>query len=117
MQEAELRAQQIEQQEKDAEMRNLVWSAETDTADLDMDAEGEDDPDYVRQPDGSFLRVCDSHILVPIGIRNGDGIIESITAPKPTAEAVYGGAPEPVPMHLSDLVILGTKKKALNTHH
>lgn len=102
MQEAAIRAQQIEQQEKDADLRNLVWPAE---ADLDMDAEGEDDPDYARQSDGSFLRVSDSHILVPVGIRNETGIIEAIPNAKPT-ETVYGGGPEQVPIHLNDLVSL-----------
>ncbi|KAF9446336.1 HORMA-domain-containing protein [Macrolepiota fuliginosa MF-IS2] len=105
IQEAEIRAQQIEQQERDAEMRNLVWSTEADAIDLDRDAEGEDDPDYARQPDGSFLRVSDSHIPVPIGIRNEAGVIEAIVIPKTMEEAVYGGAPESVPVHLSELVI------------
>ncbi|KXN92254.1 Meiosis-specific protein HOP1 [Leucoagaricus sp. SymC.cos] len=103
MQEAELRAQQNEQQEKDAETRNLVWAVENEVDGLDIDADGEDDPDYVRQPDGSFIRVSDSHVPVPLGIRNEAGIIESIPSAKQNAEAVYGGKPEIVPMHLNDL--------------
>jgi hypothetical protein len=104
MQEAALRAQQNEQQEKDADTRNLVWGAETDAFDLDADAEGEDDPDYVKQPDGSFLKVSDSHEPVLIGVRNEAGVIETIPAAKQNEEAVYGGEAEEVPMHLSDLV-------------
>lgn len=103
MQERALREQQKEQQEKDAEARNLAWNAETGTFDQDADAEGEDDPDFVRQEDGSFRRIFDSHILVPFGVRNKAGGIESIPAPERKGEAVYGGELEVVPMHLSDL--------------
>lgn len=106
LQEAAIRAQQIEQQERDAETRNLVWPAESDIIDLDMDAEGEDDPDYVRQSNGSFLRVSDSHVPIPLGVRTESGVIEAIGIPKTAGEAVYGGAPESVPIHLSDLVML-----------
>lgn len=103
MQEAALRRQQNEEQEQDAEARNLVWNPEVDAVDIDADAEGEDDPDYVRQEDGSLLRVSDSHVLVPLGIRNEAGVIEAIPASE-KEEAVYGGELEVAPMHLSDLV-------------
>jgi len=103
MQEAALRRQQNEEQEQDAEARNLVWNPEVDAVNIDADAEGEDDPDYVRQEDGSLLRVSDSHVLVPLGIRNEAGVVEAIPASE-KEEAVYGGELEVTPMHLSDLV-------------
>jgi len=102
MQEVALRRQQNEEQEQDAEARNLVWNPEVDAVDIDADAEGEDDPDYVRQEDGSLLRVSDSHVPVPLGIRNEAGVIEAI--PASDKEAIYGGELEVTPMHLSDLV-------------
>jgi len=112
MQEAALRRQQNEEQEQDAEARNLVWNPEVDAVDLDADAEGEDDPDYVRQKDGSFLRVSDSHTLIPIGIRNEAGVIEAIPVTE-KEEAVYGGEHEVTPMHLSDLVREFSEEKNL----
>jgi meiosis-specific protein HOP1 len=78
LQEANHRAQQVELQTKDASERNVVWDVEHGLG--DADAEGEDDPDYV---DGVFVggsKVNDSgvEILVPIGIRNEEGVIVPI---------------------------------------
>jgi hypothetical protein len=75
LEEANHRAQQVEAQVKDASERNVVWDAEHGLG--DVDAEGEDDPDYV---DGMFVgssKVNDSgvEIIVPIGIRNEEGVI------------------------------------------
>lgn len=82
LQEANHRAQQVELQVKDASERNVIWDAEHGLG--DADAEGEDDPDYV---DGVFVggsKVNDSgvEILVPIGIRNEEGVIVPIKSPE-----------------------------------
>lgn len=104
LQEAAVRAQQIEEQEKDAETRNLVWSTECEVAALDGDADGEDDPDYEQQPDGSFLRIANTDII-PLGVRTESGMIEAIAVPGTIGEAVFGGSMESVPTDLSDLVM------------
>ncbi|KAJ7766735.1 HORMA domain-containing protein [Mycena metata] len=92
VQEANLRAEQAAKQAKDAESRNIVWSADAAVEGDDLDAEGEDDDEYTRSPDGSF---------VPIGVRNEDGVIEPI--PMDTQEAHFGGASQTVPTRLHDL--------------
>ncbi|EKM82502.1 hypothetical protein AGABI1DRAFT_52691 [Agaricus bisporus var. burnettii JB137-S8] len=102
LQEAAVRAQQIEEQEKDAETRNLVWSTECEVAALDGDADGEDDPDYEQQPDGSFLRIANTDII-PLGVRTESGMIEAIAVPGTIGEAVFGGSMESMPTDLSDL--------------
>lgn len=75
VQEAALREHQTALQLADAEARNVAWAAEDDTGE-DPDAEGEDDEEYERQPNGEYLRV---RILggptcfgKPIGLRTED---------------------------------------------
>ncbi|KAJ7161498.1 HORMA domain-containing protein [Mycena crocata] len=92
VEEASLRAEQAAKQSKDAESRNVVWSADGTVVGDDVDAEGEDDPDYVRNPDGSF---------VPIGVRNEAGVIEPL--PVDFEEAHFGGVSQTVPTRLYDL--------------
>ncbi|KAF7363938.1 DNA-binding protein [Mycena sanguinolenta] len=93
VEEAAIRAEQAAKQSKDAETRNIVWSADGDVEPDDLlDADGEDDPDYVRTPDGNF---------VPIGVRNEDGVVEPITVD--IEEAHFGGVSQPVPTRLHDL--------------
>jgi hypothetical protein len=82
LEEANHRAQQAEIQAKDAFERNVVWDAEHGLGEGDADAEGEDDPDYVGGVfvGGGGKGVNDSgvEILVPIGIRNEEGVIEPL---------------------------------------
>ncbi|KAJ7154281.1 HORMA domain-containing protein [Mycena filopes] len=93
VEEANIRAEQAAKQVKDAESRNIVWSADASVEVDDLlDADGEDDPDYVRGPDGTF---------VPLGVRNEDGVIEPI--PMDTEEAHFGGVSQTVPTRLHDL--------------
>lgn len=75
LEEASHRAEQAKVQARDAIERNVVWDAEYGLG--GADADGEDDPDYV---DGVFVGgkgVNDSgvEILVPIGIRNEEGVV------------------------------------------
>ncbi|KAJ7481133.1 HORMA domain-containing protein [Mycena galericulata] len=90
VQEASIRAEQAAKQSKDAELRNVVWSADEDA---DLDAVGEDDPDYVRTPDGTY---------VPIGMRNEVGVIEPLPVDL-QEEAHFGGVSQTVPTRLDDL--------------
>ncbi|KAJ7578469.1 HORMA domain-containing protein [Mycena floridula] len=78
-QEAEVRAVQVAKQGQDASSRTIVWAVEGD----DADAEGDDDPEYVLQPDGSYVKIVTNiqePRQVPIGMRNEDGDIEPISA-------------------------------------
>ncbi|KAG5638989.1 hypothetical protein H0H81_008210 [Sphagnurus paluster] len=108
VQEATIRAAQAEQQLKDAQQRNIAWCGEEAVEDVhDIDGEGEDDPDYIRLPDGSYQRVASDNCavtLAPIGIRNNEtGVIEPLNGPMDVEEAHFGGAPEVVPTRLHDL--------------
>ncbi|KAJ3513750.1 hypothetical protein NLJ89_g2778 [Agrocybe chaxingu] len=89
MQEASICKQQAEKQQEDAEKRNIAWAVE-DSVELgnDVDAEGDDDPDYIRQPDGSYQS---ADVVVPIGIRNKDGSIETLPADVRDEEVRYDG--------------------------
>ena len=75
LEEANHRAQQAEIQAKDAGERNVAWDAEQGLG--DADADGEDDPDYANGVFVGSSKVNDSgvEILVPIGIRNEEGVI------------------------------------------
>ncbi|KAJ6502009.1 HORMA domain-containing protein [Mycena sanguinolenta] len=93
VEEAAARAEQAAKQSKDAETRNIVWSADGDVQPDDLlDADGDDDPDYVKNADGDF---------VPIGVRNEDGVVEPITTD--VEEAHFGGVSQTVPTRLHDL--------------
>jgi hypothetical protein len=128
IQEATLRAQQIDMQMKDADERNIVWGMEEGLCDQDPD--GENGLDRVLCADGTFapINVHDSgvDIILPIGIRNDKGGIEPIpSAGKETGEknpenvgmndyinvdleveALFGGVSETAPNHVAKLVSL-----------
>ena len=103
--------QQAEKQREDAETRNVVWSGENslELHDLDticnndLDADCDDDPDYIRLPNGLYEKI---DAMFPIGVRNKDGKIEAITytAPEQSSEAQFGGFSENVPIRLQDIV-------------
>ena len=103
IQEATFCKQQADRQREDAETRNVVWSGENSLELDDLDGECEEDPDYVRLPDGRYEKI-DS--MSPIGIRNKDGNIETIacTVPEQASEAQFGGFSENVPIRLQDIV-------------
>lgn len=108
IQEANIRAQQIEKQNKDADERNVVWSVEDAVELHDTDGECEDDPDYVQLPDGSYqkiaLQTSGPDSLTPIGLRNEAGEIEPLPFSMSTEEAHFGGVSEPTPTRLDQLV-------------
>lgn len=95
-------ARQAEEQQEDAHARNLVWSTEQDVDLCDADADGEDDPDYVKTPDGSFLPYA------PLGMKNQDGEIEAVpiqsVAVDTQQEAEFAGISEHIPTRLKDMV-------------
>ena len=103
IQEATFCKQQADKQREDAETRNVVWSGENSLELDDLDAECDDDPDYVRLPDGRYEKI---DAMSPIGIRSKDGNIEAIayTIPEQPSEAQFGGFSENVPIRLQDIV-------------
>jgi len=105
MQEANLRSRQAEQQNIDATERNIVWAVEEANECDDHDAEGDDDPDYVRLPDGSYEKVTrrdlEPPVMVPIGVRNSSGEIVSLPD-----EIHFNGNPEVIPTCLDQVVRL-----------
>ena len=102
LQGAHLSKQQAEKQLEDAGKRDVVWSADRDVDPCDPDAEGEDDPDYVLQADGTYVEVDPTP--VPIGIRGKGGIINPIPDKSDMEEAQYGGVSEHVPSKLQEMV-------------
>ena len=103
IQEAAFCKQQAEKQREDAETRNVVWSGENSLEVDDLDGECEDDPDYVRLPDGRYEKI---DAMSPIGIRNKEGNIEPIACAvlEQPSEAQFGGFSENVPIRLQDIV-------------
>ncbi|KAH6918332.1 hypothetical protein BKA70DRAFT_1246890 [Coprinopsis sp. MPI-PUGE-AT-0042] len=95
---------EVEAHEEDARARNLVWSAE---ADLDADAEGEDDPgDLVQDTDGVYVSRSELKMaaIAPVGLRNEDGEIEPVPlAAVETPAAQYEGFKEPVMTRLQEI--------------
>ncbi|KAG2020134.1 hypothetical protein CC2G_005502 [Coprinopsis cinerea AmutBmut pab1-1] len=90
---------QAEDQEEDAKTRNLAWSAEEDLD--DVDAEGEDDPDYIQRPDGTYELVSGKGLQesVPLGRRKENGDIEKTIVPDTgSIEACFQGFQESVPL-------------------
>jgi hypothetical protein len=111
VQEASLRVQQAEKQSKDADERNVAWSGECTVQLHDIDGEGEDDPEYVRLPDGAYERVNvhepEVDNMAPIGLRNETGAIEPLMlSMQVDSEAHFGGVSEQVPTRLQELVRL-----------
>ncbi|KAG6868822.1 hypothetical protein C0993_009704 [Termitomyces sp. T159_Od127] len=106
-QEAGLRAAQAEQQFTDALIRRIAWSGDQAVELDDVDGEGEDDPDYIRLPDGTYKRRVASDVpepLVPSGIRNNEtGVIEPLCGPMDVEEAHFTGVSEKVPTKLNEL--------------
>ncbi|TFK42379.1 HORMA domain-containing protein [Crucibulum laeve] len=104
VQEAVIRAQQAEKQHRDAEQRNVVWSAEDDLQLGDEDAEGEDDPDYIKQLDGRYEKINfrDSGVdfTIPVGLRNQNGEIKPLSC---SGEAYFAGEFEDVPTLLKEI--------------
>lgn len=93
---------QAEKQLEDAKNRNLVWPLEDVVENDDLDAEGEDDPDYIRLPDGRFEKI---DCISPIGIRNEMGIVDAYPVRGETVEeAHFGGFLENAPRHLREMV-------------
>ncbi|KAG6889831.1 hypothetical protein C0995_014308 [Termitomyces sp. Mi166 len=105
-QEAGLRVAQAEQQIVDAQTRRVAWSGDEAVELDDADGEGEDDPDYMRLPDGTYKKRVASDVpgpLVPSGIRNNEtGTIEPLCGPM-DVEAHFAGVSEKVPTKLNEL--------------
>ncbi|KAF8643792.1 hypothetical protein AX16_008811 [Volvariella volvacea WC 439] len=104
------RARQGDRQNEDAKDRNVVWAAEDKVQDDDADAEGDDDPDYVRREDGSYERANPQPPMIPVGIRGGDGTLQPIS--KSVDEQQFEGISEVVPTNLHDM-----KNKKLKGPH
>ena len=92
---------QAEKQIEDAENRNVIWAAEDCLELSDADADGEDDPDYLRQPDGSYLK---RDAIAPIGYRNKHGNIGPIPLQEHPGEARFEGVLENAPKYLHEIV-------------
>lgn len=105
LEEASFCAHQAEKQREDADNRNVVWSADADLELHDEDAEGEDDPEYIRGPDGRYKAIGlerESQQIAPIGIRNKEGDIEKLPF-APDGEAQFVGFCENVPTRLKEI--------------
>jgi hypothetical protein len=102
IQEAEVRAQQIADQQRDAEKRPILYDA-------DADADADDDPDYERQSNGSFIEVVSpsEKKMVPVGMRNQDGEIVEMKAVRmdvdDETEVQYRGFAERIPSNLQEV--------------
>ncbi|EPQ57954.1 hypothetical protein GLOTRDRAFT_103922 [Gloeophyllum trabeum ATCC 11539] len=100
--EATTRAQEIELQARDAEKRRVIWDAEDGLT--DMDADGEQDPDY--DPGDRSSRKGNKfavEISEPLGIRNADGNIVSMLPAEPNMAVEKGIAPKSPSLPPSDL--------------
>ena len=128
IQEAAHRAKEVDIQIKDAEQRDMVWAVVGDEY-SDADAEGDDDDEYFKCADGTYMKKVDFHdpgvnTCAPIGKRNEHGDIEPLPkaegAKKPATanrehegvitttatsdEAYFSGVSEKVPSHVGELV-------------
>ncbi|KAL1762104.1 HORMA domain-containing protein [Schizophyllum commune] len=100
-QEFALRAQQSAKQAEDAALRNVAWALDTADA-IDPDADGDVDEEYDAAAGGlpRLKSFNDSGIdinMVPVGIRNDQGVIEPI--PAKSLPAHFGGSLD-TPRHL-----------------
>ncbi|KAF9564361.1 DNA-binding protein [Agrocybe pediades] len=101
IEEAAVCKNQIEKQLEDAENRNLLWPVD-DTAELcDEDAEGEDDPDYIKGPDGQYVLI---DTITPIGFRTPSGHIEAVPARDEEENVQPNNNMPPIPQNLHDVV-------------
>lgn len=106
VEEAGLRAEQAEKQIQDADARNIVWPVENAVDPEDLDAEGEDDPNYRRTANGTYVRV---DTMVPVGIRNEAGDIDPIIID--VEETHFAGISQTVPTRLGEMVRLVLEMK------
>lgn len=97
-QEASFCKHEADKQSEDAKNRNLVWLAEDSIEISDAEAEGEDDPDYIRLADGTYKKLGTP---IPIGVRNENGCIGEL--PERT-EVHFGGISENIPQRLQEVV-------------
>jgi meiosis-specific protein HOP1 len=102
---------QVEKQYEDAKNRNLVWLAEDSVELSDTEAEGEDDPDYVHLPDGTYEKIGNP---IPVGIRNMDGCIDEL--PERT-EMHFEGISENIPQRLQEVVQNNPSAPAMESTH
>lgn len=99
-----MRAQQREEQLDDADDRNIAWSGEDN---VDMDADGEDDPEYVQLSDGTYEKrplLEAPAIVTPVGIKNDHRVIEPLPMEVDQSEVCFVGVTEVVPARLAELV-------------
>ena len=99
LQEVNLSKKQAEMLIEDSNKRNVVWAADED---VDVDAEGDDDPDYIRMEDGTYKPIDPTPI--PIGIRGQEGTVNALPLTDNLEEAQYGGVSERVPTKLREMV-------------
>ena len=100
-QEFALRAQQSAKQAEDAALRNVAWALDAADA-IDPDADGDVDEEYDAAAGGlpRLRSFNDSGIdinMIPVGIRNDQGVIEPI--PAKSLPAHFGGSLD-TPRHL-----------------
>ena len=101
LQEVNLSKKQAEALIEDSNQRNVVWAADEDI-EGDVDADGDDDPDYIRLEDGTYKPIDPTP--VPIGIRGQEGIVKALLVTGNSEEAQYGGVSEKVPTKLREIV-------------
>jgi meiosis-specific protein len=106
MQEAVLRAEQAEEQAKDALKRNVVWAAEEAVELHDEDAQGEDDPDYTLQLDGTYALKQRPEETTAVGFRDDEGNIVPVPENMEIDEGhlQFRGVDESIPENIHDLV-------------
>ncbi|KAJ7073983.1 HORMA domain-containing protein [Mycena amicta] len=101
VEEAAVRAEQAAKQMQDAEKRNVVWGADAAVEGDDMDCPGDDEDSY----NGDFRWNAEEG-MVPIGIRNADGVIELIPQ-EMEPETHFGGTSQMIPTRLDEVNALG----------
>lgn len=109
VQEARVRVEQIERQKRDAQARNVAWSADSVMGPDDVDAEGDPDPEYEPQ-----VTVYDSNSLagpltIPYGVRDENGDIRPLGPGLYPGEQQYAGISEDIPTKLQGLYYNPTK--------
>lgn len=136
VEEAEVRQKQVETQRRDAKQRQVVWDA--DGGMCDVDADGEEDPDYLGESNSLLVFMwaqmisgsCanggmadDSGVdfFVPIGIRDAAGNIKAYTEVRKQqsgddSEARYAGRADNVPHQIGQLVRSSSLHRCLSNH-
>ncbi|TBU35629.1 HORMA-domain-containing protein [Dichomitus squalens] len=94
MEEAAIRAQQIETQRRDAAERRVIWNGDDNMGDVGRSNGGAGDID-----------------IMPVGIRDDDGDIVPLSpvarGEESAMEAQYAGRPESIPVCIGQLAIVG----------